>query len=65
MAKPYVFIGFDTEDPINPEADDVLLRLAQTYTNAGIPACFFLVGEKARVLRSRGRKDVLLSLIHI
>jgi hypothetical protein len=62
MAKPYVFIGFDTEDPINPAADDVLLRLAQVYSKAGIPACFFMVGEKARVLRSRGRKDVLSAL---
>lgn len=62
MAKPYVFIAFDTEDPINPEADDALLRLAQTYDKAGVPACFFMVGEKARVLRSRGRRDVLDAL---
>jgi hypothetical protein len=62
MPKPYVFICFDTEDPINPEADDVLLRLAQTYDRAGVPACFFMVGEKARVLRARGRKDVLDAL---
>ena len=27
MSKPNVFICFDTEDPINPEADDALLRL--------------------------------------
>ncbi|GEM_PF-1183784 len=62
MSKPYVFIIFDTEDPVNPEADDALLRLAQIYHNAGLPACFFMAGEKARVLRERGRKDVLDAL---
>lgn len=62
MSKPYVFIAFDTEDPINPESDDALLRLAQTYDKAGVPACFFMVGEKARILRERGRKDVLDAL---
>ncbi len=59
MAKPYVFICFDVEDFVNPEADDVLLELAQIYHSAGLPACLFMVGEKARVLRERGRKDVL------
>lgn len=42
MPKPYVFIGFDVEDPINPESDDVLLRLAHTFDKAGLPACFFM-----------------------
>ena len=62
MSKPYVFICFDTEDPIHPEADDALLRLAKTFGRAGLPACFFMVGEKARMLRERGRKDALDAL---
>jgi hypothetical protein len=62
MSKPYIFICFDAEDPINPESDDALLRLAQIYHSAGLPACFFMAGEKARVLRERGRKDVLDAL---
>jgi hypothetical protein len=62
MSKPNVFICFDTEDPINPEADDALLRLARLYEKAGIQACYFMVGEKARMLRERGRKDVLDAL---
>lgn len=62
MNKPNVFICFDTEDPINPEADDALLRLARLYEKAGIQACYFMVGEKARMLRDRGRKDVLDAL---
>lgn len=62
MAKPYVFICFDTENPISPESDDALLRLAQIYHDAGLPACFFFVGQKTRVLRTRGRKDILDAL---
>ncbi|MBN1671060.1 MAG: hypothetical protein JXR37_08515 [Kiritimatiellae bacterium] len=62
MSKPYVFICFDTEDPINPEADDAVLRLARLYEKAGIQACYFMTGEKARMLRERGRKDVLDAL---
>src|SRR5262245_51375731 len=62
MSPPYVFLCFDTEDPINPEADDALLQLARLYHDAGLPACFFMVGEKARVLRERGRKEVIEAL---
>jgi hypothetical protein len=62
MTKPYVFLSFDTEDPIHPESDDALLQLARLYHDAGLPACFFLVAEKARVLRERGRRDVLDAL---
>jgi hypothetical protein len=54
-----VLLSFDTEDPIHPEADDALLRLCRTMADAGVPGNFFLVGEKARVLRERGRRDVL------
>ena len=60
--KPYIFISFDTEDAINTEADEALLSLARIYSRVGIPACFFMVGQKARMLRERGRKDVLDAL---
>lgn len=60
--KPNVFVCFDTEDAINPRADDAALRLAQIFGRVGIRAGFFMVGEKARVLRERGRKDVLDAL---
>ncbi|MDA0745656.1 MAG: hypothetical protein O2954_04010 [bacterium] len=62
MPKPSIFLCFDTEDPIHPEADDALLRLANLYRKTGLPACFFMVGEKARILRQRGRKDILDAL---
>lgn len=57
-----VFLSFDTEDPIHPEADDALLRLCRILAEAGVPGNFFLVGEKARVLRERGRRDVIEAL---
>lgn len=57
-----VLISFDTEDFIGPAADDALLRLAKLLTSKGIRGSFCMVGEKARVLRDRGRKDVLKAL---
>ncbi len=57
-----VFLSFDTEDPIHPEADDATLRLCRLLSDHGLRGCFFLVGEKARVLRERGRRDVLAAL---
>ncbi|NUQ00497.1 MAG: hypothetical protein HUU35_11650, partial [Armatimonadetes bacterium] len=57
-----VFLSFDTEDPIHPESDDALLRLCRTLSEAGVPGNFFMVGEKARLLRERGRRDVLAAL---
>lgn len=57
-----VFLSFDTEDPIHPEADGALLRICRTLADAGVPGNFFMVGEKARLLRERGRRDVLEAL---
>ena len=58
----YVVLWFDTEDYIEPAADDAALRLAQDLTALGVRATFKLVGEKARTLEARGRKDVLRAL---
>ncbi len=62
MPKPYVFLCFDTEDPIHPEADDAVLDLARALDSSGLRGCFFMVGEKARTLRARARRDVLEAL---
>lgn len=62
MKRTPVYIAFDVEDPIHPESDDAVKRLAELLTDAGIPGCFFMVGEKARVLRARGRRDALDAL---
>ena len=58
----YVTLWFDTEDYILPESDDAAKRLAEMLTRLGIKATFKVVGEKARVLEQRGRKDVIAAL---
>lgn len=57
-----VLLWFDTEDYLLPAADDAVLRLAEMLTARGIRATFKVVGEKARVLERRGRKDVIEAL---
>jgi hypothetical protein len=57
-----VILWFDTEDYLLPADDDATKRLAELLTERGIRATFKLVGEKARVLEQRGRKDVIEAL---
>lgn len=61
-APVYVTLWFDTEDYILPQDDDATKRLAETLTGLGVRATFKVVGEKARVLESRGRTDVIAAL---
>jgi hypothetical protein len=58
----YVVLWFDTEDYVEPAADDAALRIATELDNLGVRATFKVVGEKARVLESRGRRDVIRAL---
>jgi hypothetical protein len=58
----YVMLWFDTEDYIEPAADDAALRIATDLDRLGVRATFKVVGEKARVLESRGRRDVIRAL---
>lgn len=58
----YMVLWFDTEDYIEPAADDAALRIATDLEKAGVRATFKVVGEKARVLESRGRRDVIRAL---
>jgi hypothetical protein len=58
----YVTLWFDTEDYILPQDDDATKRLAEMLTRLGVRATFKIVGEKARVLEQRGRKDVIAAL---
>jgi len=58
----YVVLWFDTEDYIEPAADDAALRIARDLTGLGIRATFKVVGEKALVLEERGRRDVVQAL---
>ena len=55
----YVVLWFDTEDYIEPAADDAALRIANDLAGMGVRATFKVVGEKARTLESRGRGDVI------
>jgi hypothetical protein len=57
-----VILWFDTEDYLLPADDDACLRLAQMLTERHIRATFKVVGEKARVLEKRGRRDVIAAL---
>src|SRR5262252_4338097 len=58
----YVVLWFDTEDYIEPAADDAALRIANDLTAEGVHATFKVVGEKARVLQARRRSDVIAEL---
>ena len=58
----YVTLWFDTEDYILPQDDDAAKRLAELLTSLSVRATFKVVGEKARVLESRGRTDVIAAL---
>jgi hypothetical protein len=58
----HVLLWFDTEDYVDPAADDAALRIANDLTRLGIRATFKVVGEKARVLEARRRSDVIQAL---
>src|SRR5215471_15954162 len=57
-----VILWFDTEDYLLPADDDACLKLANMLSERHIRATFKVVGEKARVLEKRGRKDVIAAL---
>src|SRR5438445_13819534 len=57
-----VILWFDTEDYLLPADDDACKRLAEMLSERHIRATFKVVGEKARVLEQRGRRDVIDAL---
>lgn len=62
MKNIKVMLWFDVEDYINPQADDALLALIDRMDGLGIRGSFKIVGEKARVLERRGRRDIIRKL---
>ena len=61
-ARPFLVICFDVEDYTSPESvgmDDIPKWIAETMTNVGVTGTFFVIGEKARSLEARGRRDVI------
>ncbi len=61
-APVYVTLWLDTEDYVLPQSDDAAKRLAEMLTRLNVKATFKVVGEKARTLERRGRKDVIAAL---
>src|SRR5262245_9649803 len=61
-APVYVTLWLDTDDDVLLQSDDAAKRLAEPLTRLGIRATFKVVGEKARTLERRGRKDVIAAL---
>ena len=62
MKQLKVMLWFDVEDFITPEADDALLALIDMMDSLGIRGSLKIVGEKIRVLKKRGRTDILEKL---
>lgn len=66
MPQPLdVMIVFDVEDTITPAdagLEDMLVMLAEVMTAQQVTGSFFITGEKARLLRERGRVDALQAM---
>jgi peptidoglycan/xylan/chitin deacetylase (PgdA/CDA1 family) len=63
--KTFLVVTFDTEDYISPASegiDDIPKWLAETMTEEGVTGTFFVIGEKARSLEARGRRDVIAAM---
>lgn len=62
MSKIYVLFWFDVEDFITPQSDDALKGIIDIFDSINIKGTFKLVGEKVRVLKKRGREDIINAL---
>ena len=54
-----VLLWFDVEDYVTPETDDTLLRLLQMLDESGVKCTLKLCTRKYRLLKERGRTDIL------
>lgn len=64
-AKMFLVVNFDVEDYVTPEserADDIPKWLAEIMSEEGVTGTFFVIGEKARSLEQRGRRDVIAAV---
>lgn len=62
MAKVYTLISVHTEDCVNPQTDDVPLRLAEIASRFGCRLVPKVTTEKIRSLQRNGRQDVIEAL---
>jgi hypothetical protein len=58
----YYLLWFDTEDYVLPASDDSVLKLATELERMGVRATFKVVGERARALEKRGRRDAIAAI---
>ncbi|MCL1859423.1 MAG: hypothetical protein FWF92_09375 [Oscillospiraceae bacterium] len=54
-----IMLWYDVEDYITPESDDALDKLIDMMDKRGIVSSLKVVADKARVLRDRGRFDII------
>ena len=54
-----IMLWYDVEDYITVQADEALRRLIKMMDDRGVISSLKTVGDKARVLRDRGRFDIL------
>ena len=55
----YTLLWFDVEDYVEPTSDDAFKGLMEAFEAHGVQGTWKLVGEKARVLVRRGRRDII------
>jgi hypothetical protein len=63
--KMLLVINFDVEDYTTPASegiDDIPKWLAEILTEEGATGTFYVIGEKARSLEARGRRDVIAAM---
>lgn len=63
--RMFLVLNFDVEDYTTPASegiDDIPKWLAEIMSEEGVTATFFVIGEKARSLESRGRRDVIAAM---
>jgi peptidoglycan/xylan/chitin deacetylase (PgdA/CDA1 family) len=64
-SKMFLVLNFDVEDYTTPAAegiDEIPKWLAEIMSEEGVTGTFFVIGEKARSLESRGRSDVIAAM---
>ncbi len=64
-AKTLIVVNFDVEDYTTPASvgiDEIPKWLAEIMTEEGVTGTFNVIGEKARSLEKRGRRDVIAAM---
>jgi len=62
MTKVLVYLWFDVEDYVTPDADEPPKRIIDILSRRNVKATFKVVAEKLRALKEREREDVIGAL---